>query len=203
MSYNRFLSNKNILEEGGSWGNISRIYESHDLTFTKLREILDMMIDGSISKLGAELKTDGQNLMMSYKDDDFIFSRAGKHLRDFGSNALKSPDELKDYLNKIPDEVSESFRLAAVDMVSALSKVDTVVLSQIFGDGEKWLSFEIINPITKNVLDYQQKSIFIQTIIKVNETGKHIDDDRKLVSCSGSRSKKPEPNTRRVSSSSR
>jgi hypothetical protein len=66
-------------------------------------------------------------------------------------------------------------------MVSALSKVDTVVLSQIFGDGEKWLSFEIINPITKNVLDYQQKSIFIQTIIKVNETGKHIDDDRKLV----------------------
>lgn len=181
MAYKDFISEKELLREGGSFGAISRIYETQDFTFKKIHEILDSIIDGTISKSNPQIKTDGQNLMISFKNGEFILSRTKKHLRDFGAMALKSPDELVEYMSKIPDEVKESFRQAAVTMIECLKKVDDVVLNQIFKDGENWLSFEIINPAIKNVIDYLNKSLYLHTILNVSESGKLIGDDRKLV----------------------
>ena len=57
------MSTKLLLTEGGIAGHMSHLYDNQDLTFAKLKEILNAASNGELE--GTE-KTDGQNLFISY-----------------------------------------------------------------------------------------------------------------------------------------
>ena len=48
---------------GGVAGHMDHLYDNPDLTFAKMKEIMNAASDG---KLDAEEKVDGQNLFLSY-----------------------------------------------------------------------------------------------------------------------------------------
>ena len=48
---------------GGVAGHMSHLYDNRDLTFQKMKEILEAASEGD---LDAEEKVDGQNLFLSY-----------------------------------------------------------------------------------------------------------------------------------------
>lgn len=183
MKYMDYISNKTILEEGGSYGKIDFLYSKTDLTFDEFKNYLYSFIDGSISKSkpSPELKTDGQNLMISYKNGQFVFARNKSHLKGFGSSPLPSIKELLNHLNKIPETVQESFKEAGSDIIDCLKSIDKILLKQIFQEGAGWLSFEIINPETKNVFDYGKKSLYLQSVMIVDEKGTQIEENKKFV----------------------
>lgn len=182
-NYNDYISNISLLLEGGSYGNIQKLFDIHSLTLKEFKKYIHSFIDGSIvkTKPSPEIKTDGQNLMISYKDDSFIFARNKSHLKGFGSSSLSSIEEVEKHLKSIPEPVIQSFANASEDMISCLSKIDHLLLKQIFQDGAGWLSFEIINPETKNVFDYGIKSLYLQSVMIVNENGIQMEENKDFV----------------------
>ena len=70
---------------GGVAGHMSHLYDNRDLTFQKMKEILEA---ASAGNLEAEEKVDGQNLFLSYsvEDGEAKAARNKGNLKDGGMN---------------------------------------------------------------------------------------------------------------------
>jgi len=131
--------------------SIDHLFENDDMTFNELFNLLkqallgklDTLVDGKIVE-----KTDGQNLLATYKD--------GKTIIAFGSGKELDIDKLEErYPNK--PALAESYRKMYEVLDNAFQSVKNIDL--YLSNGDVWINMEILNPETQNVIWYGTKIV--------------------------------------------
>jgi hypothetical protein len=158
------------LFEGGAWGHLSHPFEDEELTFQDLKDII---IDSLSGKLEVKEKTDGQQVSFSWKNNKLICARNKGHLKNSGQNAL-TKEGIKDMFADRPENVRDAFSMAVNDIESALSKISSKTLSNLFKEGKRFMSMEIITPITQNVIPYGLKLLVFHGMLEYNKDGEPI-----------------------------
>jgi len=81
-----FIQHNESLNEGGAFGHLSHPFDITHFTFSDMSDIIVNVLAGKLDY--AEEKTDGHNLMLSFKDGQIIAARSKTHLKNNGANAL-------------------------------------------------------------------------------------------------------------------
>jgi len=162
-----------LILEGGSFGHLSHIWES-DLTKDQLKDLIQKLISGEVKNIFE--KTDGMNLLISYKNKEIVFSRNKQQLQ----NPL-SLDQFKTFFADNLPNVSNTFMTAAEDLITAIKTIPEKELVDIFHEGKNFVSLEIINKNTINVIDYFQNLLIPHMLIKYND-GLITSYDRQIAS---------------------
>lgn len=129
----------------GAFGTIEHIHEDYKLTFGDIKQLLN---DFDKSKIDVYEKYDGQNLMVTFKDNLVKCAR--------NKSSLVKPMsvfELEVFF-KDKEFIQKSFTEAMLEIESHLEHFEISQLNEFFKDGQVFLNLEIINPVTRNVIDY-------------------------------------------------
>lgn len=159
-----------VLCEGGNDGHLAHLFERGDLTFGEIRDIFKKLFTG---KLSVTEKLDGMNLNITVVDGEVKASR--------NKATLKNPMSLDDVEKKFDGrgEIKKAFANSVADLQKALSSLSREDLEKYFGNGQKFMSIEIISPGTRNVVDYGNRCLVVfHGINEFNETGKRVSQDK-------------------------
>lgn len=166
--------NESILFEGGAYGHLFHPYEDMDLTFDDLKELVNRSLGTGLGKEGPVVeKTDGQNLMVTFKDGHVRFARNRGHLKNSGANALTSDQIRQMFAGR--GEIEQTFGDAARDLEAAIRQLSPEEQSQLFSEGKKFMSVEVIHPSSENVIPYGQKMLVLHQIITFDSEGNPLD----------------------------
>ena len=169
--------NKKILE-GGQYGHLSHPFEKNDLTFGDMKEICNLTINGlfTTDNMVAE-KTDGQNLMICWKDNRLVAARNASHIKNRGENAL-TKENIADHLDKDRTEIRQAWTDAIIDLENALSHCNRGELEKMFRDGERFMSIEVICPQAEQTIPYRNSMIVFHGWKEYDINGKEISEDK-------------------------
>ena len=175
----RFKNDVEKIHEGGSYGHLSHPFESNDLTFGDMKEICNLTVNGlfTTEHMVAE-KTDGQNLMVSWKDDHIIIARNKTHRKNRGELAL-TKENIADHLDKDrPDELRNAWRDAMSELENAMSHCDKGELEEMFRNGERFMSLEVICPEAEQTIPYGISMIIFHGWKEYDINGNEISEDK-------------------------
>lgn len=144
---------ESIITESGADGHMPHLFEQGNLTFGEIKDIFKKLFSNS---LDITEKTDGQNLNITYKDGQFKVAR--------NKRTLKNPMDIKElgqYFKSDNKNVNKAFTHSMSDLSKALKTIDPSYLEKTFKNGKSFLSFEIIHPSTRNVINYGNKCLII------------------------------------------
>ena len=147
----RFIKPQVILiQEGGAAGHMQHPIDDFSLSFSQLKDMISQILAG---KLEMTEKTDGQNLMFTYKDGEVKAAR--------NKTTLKNPMSLKEVAQKFDGRgaIKDAFVNSMKDLNSAISKLSPKDKKEIFADGHRFINMEIIYPPTQNVIEYGNRVI--------------------------------------------
>ena len=144
---------------GGVAGHMDHLYDNPDLTFAKMKEILEAASNGELS---TEEKVDGQNLFLSYSipEGKAKGARNKGHYRTGGLDAtgLATKFAGRGGLEKAFTGGFATFEKA----VEALSDDEK---ERIFGpDANIWYNAEVMDPGAANVIKYDAKTLKIHNV---------------------------------------
>lgn len=129
----------------GAFGSIKHIHEDYSLTFGDVKKLIS---DIGSNSLDVYEKFDGQNLMITFKDNMVKCARNKKSLIDpMSVYELGAFYQDKEFLQK-------SFTDALIEMESHFEFFTVDELNTFFRNGQVYLNTEIINPVTRNIIDY-------------------------------------------------
>ena len=78
-----------LLLEGGAYGHLNHPFDDKNLTFSDFKTLIINTLQGKLDSEGAVTeKTDGQNIMVSWKGGKLIAARNKGHIKNHGANAL-------------------------------------------------------------------------------------------------------------------
>lgn len=119
--------------------------------------------------------TDGQNLMVSWKNGKLICARNKGHIKKFGENAI----DINGLQTMFKDRgnIEIAFVSAMKDLTNALTKLSDKEKLEFFNEGQKFLSIEIITPLTQNVIPYGQNLLVFHGINEYDENGNILNYD--------------------------
>jgi len=178
------LKNEVFLVEGGAAGHMMHPYEDMDLTFDDYKEIIDQ---GLLGSMGEEKpvteKLDGQNIAFSVVDSEIRFARNKGHVKNGGDKALT----VKGMMDKFKDRggIERAFVGAARDLETAIKVLPDKQVKEMFGNGSKFMSVEIILPDSTNVIPYDKNVLVFHGTIEYDRDGKPVSssqDDAKTFS---------------------
>jgi hypothetical protein len=148
-----------MINEGGAAGHMMHPYDDTSLTFAEYKEMIEK---GLIGSLGDEKpvteKLDGQNISFTVKDGDVRFARTKGHVKNRGQDSLTQSDMREKFRGR--GDIEKAFVGAGRDLESALKALGEDEVREMFREGEKFVSVEIIFPDTQNVIPYG-KSILV------------------------------------------
>ena len=183
LSFNEFRQSiydkNNKIYEGGSYGHLNHPFESNELTFGDMKEICNLTVNGlfTTEHMVAE-KTDGQNLMISWKDDHIIIARNKTHRKNRGELAL-TKENIADHLDKDrPDELRNAWRDAMSELENAMSHCDKGELEEMFRNGERFMSLEVICPEAEQTIPYGISMIIFHGWKEYDINGNEISEDK-------------------------
>jgi len=156
---------------GGAAGHLQNAWEATDLTFGDIRELIHLSVS---NKLELYEKLDGQNLMLTWKNDCVYMGRTGKHLRDYGALGIAVVDVLGFFSPSTPDTVRKAYHIATMNFQILFSE-NKDYFDEIFQEGKVWLNAEILYEDTENIIHYGLNQIRIHNLISVDENGKTIE----------------------------
>ena len=141
---------RHLVCEGGAQGHLKHLFERPDLTFKQLKDIFTKVFRG---KLEISEKTDGQNLTITCIDGKVKAAR--------NKATLKEPMDIDAIAKKFDGRgpLKDAFVNSMKDVQSAIESLSEEQQNEIFGNGKNYLSFEIIYPPTKNVVDYGDRCL--------------------------------------------
>jgi hypothetical protein len=169
MTPSAFLAEGRIpLNEGGAAGHMAHPYEDMDMTFDDIEDMIDAALSGKIEY--AQEKLDGQNLMMTYKDGQPLAARRKTQLRNASETAFTKA-EFEKVNAKYPDNVKLSFNEAFADMGKAMEKLSPAEKEEFFGNGTKYVNFEILHPASANAVAYGVTELRLHNIQEYDENG--------------------------------
>ena len=186
-TYEDFLNDKKIkdysdiqiLAEGGRYGHMNHPHEDKELTFGDMKEICNLTINGlfTTDNMVAE-KTDGQNLMVSWKDGHLIAARNKSHSKNRGENAL-TKETIADHLDENrPDALRQAWRDAMIDLENAMSHCDKGELEKMFRNGERFMSIEVICPEAEQTIPYGNSMLVFHGWKEYDIDGEEISEDK-------------------------
>lgn len=143
---------------GAAAGHIPHLYENLEFSFKDIFTIIQNIIKGKIPSFE---KIDGQNLMISVKDNIIVGARNVTQLR----NPIPLP-YIVDMFAK-HQHVKDAFDDGIHRILTALQDLEPTVLNSIFCNGSKFLNVEIVNRISKNVIDYGDPKIVMNGLCTV------------------------------------
>jgi transposase-like protein len=165
--------NESLLLEGGAAGHLAHPFEDGDLTFNDMKEMIKRGLVGGLDKEAPVTeKLDGQNIAFSFKDGKIIFGRNKGHVRDGGKNALDVKGITQQFAGR--GGIEKAFVGAAEDLQSAISKLTPEQTKNMFKNGSKFMSLEIILPDTQNVIPYGKSVLVMHGTIEYNKEGEQI-----------------------------
>ncbi len=166
---------KQLILEGGAYGHLAHPFDDNNLTFRDFRTIITNTLKGEISKeKPATEKTDGQNIMISWRDGKLIAARNKGHLRDRGASALTTAGISKMFAGR--GDLHTAFSMAMKNLETAISALSDAQKDKIFKEGEQFMSLEIIYPKTANVVPYEKSLLIFHGVIQYDEMGAPIGD---------------------------
>jgi len=138
------------LNEGGAFGHLSHPF---DITHFTFRDMSDIIVDVLAGKLDyAEEKTDGHNLMLSFRDGQIIAARSKKHLKNRGQDALDVAGMASKFKGR---ENGDAYVQAMKDLYNGIMKLSSAQRETIFKEGRQWVSVEVMMPKkAENVIEY-------------------------------------------------
>ena len=170
------LSNDQLFE-GGAYGHISHPFEDFGLTMQDLRDMINTTVNGSFGPDNfVQEKTDGQNILISWKNGKLIAARNGSHLKNAGENALDSAGIANQYVGR--GDIETAYNAAMADLSAAISSLSDDDKKKYFEEGKKFASVEVITPITQNTVPYGKDMLVLHGVIEHDEAGKAIGEDK-------------------------
>lgn len=144
------LYTEEIISEGGAAGHMSHPIDNFSLSIGQMKDMIREILSG---RMEFSEKTDGQNLMFTYKDGEVKAAR--------NKTQIINPINLKQVAEmfKGRNEIHDAFVNSMKDLNAAISKLSDKDKSSIFADGRRFINMEIIYPPTKNVIDYGNRVI--------------------------------------------
>lgn len=164
------LSLYRILSEGGLGGHISHVYDDLNLTFGDLKDIIRVICSNKVNiEEEPRLKTDGQNMFVSYIDGEVRFARNKTHAKNYGQQSLTF-DTIVQKWQSSPN-VMAAFSQAHNILTTAFSKLSNEQLDEIFENGKRWLNIEVVYVGNANTITYNANYIVFHDIQDVNVEG--------------------------------
>jgi tRNA nucleotidyltransferase/poly(A) polymerase len=164
------IDNRVLLTCGGAAGHMMHLSDDLDLTFGELKQIVKDVLQGNIKTVTEKL--DGQNLMVSWKGGKAIFARNKGHIKGFGTSAMDALGVKQMFSGR--GDLEEAFYTAAFDLQNAISKLTQKQRDKIFGEGSKWMNFEVMYPATTNVIPYNHTFLVFHGSVEYDESGNPI-----------------------------
>ena len=164
---------RELLLMGGAYGHMSHPFDDKDLTFGDLKKIITLGLSGQLNREdNVTEKTDGQNLMISFRDGKLIAARNKGHLKNRGKTAL----DIKAVESKFKGRgaIRDAFVYAMRDLSKAIGSLSKKQQDKIFGQGSKFMSLEVMWPASENVVNYDLTELIFHGAMEYDESGKVI-----------------------------
>ena len=121
-------------------------------------------------------------MLFRSRDGRVVFARNKGQIKNFGQNALPARDLRQMFAGR--GAIETSFGNAADDLQKAIDALPPEQREEMFGNGRKFMSVEVIFPDTKNVIPYDKPVLVFHGTIEYdkdgNEVSRNIDDSKKL-----------------------
>jgi hypothetical protein len=183
LSYKDFIlresrqSAETYLFEGGAYGHLSHPFEDFDLTIGDLQRMIDTTVNGAFGPENFVMeKTDGQNIMVSWKNGRLVAARNKSHLKNAGENALSIDALSQMFAGR--GNIQIAFVEAMQDLTKAIGSLSEADKKKYFDEGKKFASVEVITPMTQNVIPYGQNMLVFHGVIEHNEAGEAVGEDK-------------------------
>lgn len=167
------LMERRLLMEGGAAGHMSHPFDDLELTFDDAKNMIDAALSGKVEF--AQEKLDGQNLMVTYKDGKVRAARNKGQLKNFAENSITA-DQLEQMMAG-KGAVQTAFTEAMRDMESAINKLDPKQKEEFFGNGKRFINFEVLFPGTTNVIPYGATQLRLHGFKEYDEEGNVVNED--------------------------
>ena len=166
-------SGKELLLMGGAYGHMNHPFDDKDLTFKDLKRIIQLGLGGQLNREdNVTEKTDGQNLMISWRDGKLIAARNKGHLKNKGKTALSIKDVEKKFEGR--GAIRDAFVYAVRDLNKAIGALSKKQQDKIFGNGSKFMSLEVLWPASENVINYDLTEIIFHGATEYDDNGRPI-----------------------------
>ena len=165
--------NEGLILEGGAAGHLAHPFEDEALRFSDMKEMIKRGLIGGLDKEApVSEKLDGQNIAFTVKDGNIRFGRNKGHVKNSGENALDVQGIAKQFAGR--GGIEKAFTGAAEDLYAAVSKLKPEQVKQMFGNGSKFMSLEIILPDTTNVIPYGKSVLVMHGTIEYDKEGNKV-----------------------------
>lgn len=171
------VNETHLIQEGGAAGHLAHPYEDTNLTFSDVESMIDAALTGKLDL--AQEKLDGQNLMVSYKNGELIAARNKGHIKNQGENALSIEQMKKLFSGR--GEIQVAFVEAMQDLQSAVQKLSKQEKEELFANGQKFISLEVLYPGTANVVPYGATQLRLHHIKTYDESGNVVSEDQEPI----------------------
>ena len=166
-------STRKLISEGGAAGHMQHPFDNKELTFGEFKKIIDMGLSGNLDVEESNTeKTDGQNLMVSFKDGKIVAAR--------NKTQIKTPITTQEVAKifKGRGTVRDAFVFAMQDLGKAMKALPKDKLDTMFNNGQNFMNLEIIYPENENVINYDLAVLQFHGMSEFDEKGKLIDQNR-------------------------
>ena len=147
------------------------------MTFSDFKTLIINTLQGKLDSEGTVTeKTDGQNIMISWKGGKLIAARNKGHIKKFWCWCIRYQRNKK-YVSGRGD-IEKAFVSAMSDLQKAVGGLSEKQKNKIFDEGKKFMSLEVIYPKTSNVIPYDKSLLQFHGTIEYNSAGSPIGEDR-------------------------
>lgn len=165
-----------MVKEGGAAGHMMHPYEDMDLTFGEYKEMIMQGLLGDFGEGGtASEKLDGQNISFSVIDGQVRFARNKGHVKNRGQNSLSVRGMMDKFEGR--GAITRAFVGAAKDLEKTIKHIPADKVQEIFDNGSKFMSTEIILPDSQNVIPYDKSVLVFHGTIEYDEAGNAVSFD--------------------------
>lgn len=166
---------QNLIVEGAA-GHMAHIFDQTELTFKDFKQIINMLLSGNIHvEAQATMKYDGQNIMVTWKNNKLVAARNKGHMRNFGQKALDASKMRAFFSGR--GQLQKAFVFAMIDLHRAIGQLSDGIRNGLFEEGKKWLNLQILYPPTANVIPYDVSMLVFHNITQINQKGDTVSVD--------------------------
>ena len=166
-----------LLLEGGAYGHLNHPFDDKNLTFSDFKTLIINTLQGKLDSEGAVTeKTDGQNIMVSYKNGKLIAARNKGHIKNHGAGALDINGIKSMFAGR--GDIEKAFVYAMRDLQRAVGGLSDAQKDKVFDEGKKFMSLEVIYPKTANVIPYDKSLLQFHGTIEYDSAGSPVGEDR-------------------------
>lgn len=138
-----------IITEGGAYGHMAHPFDDRGMTFGDFKNLIDLGLQGRLDvEEAASEKTDGQNLMVTWKGGKLKAAR--------NKSTIKKPMDIKQMKSKFAGrgDIEKAFVYSMQDLEKAVSSLSDAQKEKIFKGGSAFMNLEIIYPASENIISY-------------------------------------------------